>query len=250
MDLDSRDDGAGVVLLSMLEHWAYCPRQCLLIHIDDAYAENIYTLRGRHAHEAVDVERTKRARGLTIEYALPLWSDRLGLAGKADVVEFRDGVPYPVEHKIGKLSLHRSADLQLCAQGLCLEEMVGVHVPAGAIYHVSSRRRREVLFTADLRAAVEAAALEIRAALISSAVRPPAGGPECVGAPARPRAAAMPIGVPATPRDPPRQGSASFLRRCRHCSLRESCLPDLLAAPDRVRRLAARLFTVEALDEA
>jgi CRISPR-associated exonuclease Cas4 len=108
--------------------------------------------------------------GLRVERALPVFSDRLGLIGKADVVEFApDGTPYPVEYKHGsrnkKASIAACDDLQLAGQALCLEEMSGRPVPEGALYYATSKRRRAVPITPALRAAVENAAAEIRAML-------------------------------------------------------------------------------------
>ena len=137
-------DDADLVMVSALEHWSYCPRQCALIHVEQTFDENLYTLRGRMLHERVDVPEAEQREGVRIERALPLWSDRLGLVGKADVVEFHGDAPYPVEYKHGPRQHWGHDDLQLCAQALCLEDMTGQPVPAGAIYHHSSRRRREL----------------------------------------------------------------------------------------------------------
>ena len=109
-------DDADLVLVSALEHWSYCPRQCALIHLEQVWGENIYTLRGRHAHEKVDVPETEVSDGVRIERALPIWSDRLGIVGKADVVEFHNDTAYPVEYKHGGRRRHEHDDLQLCAR--------------------------------------------------------------------------------------------------------------------------------------
>src|SRR5262249_17768656 len=162
---------ADLVLVSALEHWSYCPRQCALIHLDQVWDENLYTLRGRHAHDKVDVPDTDLRDGVRIERGLPIWSDRLGLVGKADVVEFHDGTPYPVEYKHAPRRRPEHDALQLCAQALCLEEMSGRPVPRGAIYHHSSRRRREVAFTAALRARTEHAVLGVGQGLTHDLVK-------------------------------------------------------------------------------
>src|SRR3989304_8755117 len=88
-----------LVMISALEHYSYCPRQCALIHVEQTFDENLYTLRGRAAHERVDEPESDIQEGVRIERALPLWSKRMGLIGKADVVEFHDDIPYPVEYK-------------------------------------------------------------------------------------------------------------------------------------------------------
>ena len=142
--------------LSALQHWCYCPRQCALIHIEQVFAENIYTQRGQALHKREDDPGFEVRDGLRVERALPLFCDSLGLVGKADVVEFLpDGTPYPVEHKHG--SRHKRADIaacddvQLAAQAMCLEEMFGRPVPEGALYYASSRRRRVVAVDQNFR---------------------------------------------------------------------------------------------------
>jgi CRISPR-associated exonuclease Cas4 len=200
---------ADLVLISALEHWSYCPRQCALIHLEQAWDENLYTLRGRMAHEKVDQPEGERREGVRVERAVPLWSDRLGLVGKADVVELHGATPYPVEYKHGPRRRWGHDDLQLCAQALCLEEMTGQAVPAGAIYHHSSRRRREVAFDAPLRARTEEPVREVRRLLRQE-------------------------------RLPPAVNDA----RCENCSLRPSCLPAVVADPTRVGSARRALFIV------
>jgi CRISPR-associated exonuclease Cas4 len=196
-------------MISALEHYSYCPRQCALIHLEQTFDENLYTLRGRQAHERVDLPEGETAEGIRVERALPLWSDRLGLVGRADAVEFRGETPYPVEYKHGPRRQWGHDDLQLCAQALCLEEMMGRPVPRGAVYHHSSRRRREVLFDAALRLRVEEVVAEIRLLLRQDKLPPPVND-----------------------------------SRCRHCSLKESCLPAVLAEPGRVRAFQQALFAL------
>ena len=188
------------VPLSALQHWAYCPRQCALIHLDQTFDDNLHTMRGQALHALVDQPGVESAHGTRVERALPLWHDELGLIGKADAVQFGpDGTPYPVEYKNG--SRHKAAavaacdDLQLAAQAMCLEFMTGRAVHEGAIYYAKSRRRRVVPVTGDLRARVREAAAAVRALLLS----------------------------PRLP--PPLQGDAAT-RRCNGCSLRDRCLPE------------------------
>ena len=138
--------------ISALQHWSYCPRQWALIHIEQAFEDNIHTQRGHAVHERVDKPGYEAAPGVRTERALPLLSERLGLTGKADVVEFHaGGVAYPIEYKHGRKREARHDDLQLAAQALCLEEMTGKKVEYGANYHHPSRRRREVRITDALR---------------------------------------------------------------------------------------------------
>lgn len=170
--------------LSALQHWCYCQRQCALIHQEQAFAENVHTLRGQAVHAAVDTPGFETRAGLRVERALPVWSERLGLIGKADVVEFQpDGTAYPIEYKHG--SRHKAAhiaacdDLQLAAQAVCLEEMTGKLVVEGALFYAKSKRRRPVAITPTLRAAVQAAADAIRQMLLSGHVPPPVDDARC-----------------------------------------------------------------------
>jgi uncharacterized protein (DUF433 family) len=112
---------ADPIPLSALQHWCYCPRQCALIHVEQVFADNLHTLRGQAVHRQVDQPGVETRAGLRVERALPVWSDRLGLIGKADVVEFEaDGTPYPVEYKHGSRNkapwIAACDDLQLAAQ--------------------------------------------------------------------------------------------------------------------------------------
>lgn len=169
-----------IVLISALEHWSYCPRQCGLIHVEQVYDENVFTLRGSWAHRRVDEALTTMEDGKRVERALPVWSDTLGLYGIADVVEFHaDGAVYPIEYKHGPRKANRHDDLQLCAQALCLEEMLGVPVTRGAVYSIQSKRRREVAFTEKLREATRRAVEEVRAMLIGGALPPPVDDARC-----------------------------------------------------------------------
>jgi CRISPR-associated exonuclease Cas4 len=197
-----------VVLVSALEHFSYCPRQCALIHREQTFDENIYTLRGDLVHERVDEADSQLTLGVRLERGLPIWSESLGLVGRADLVEFHGNVPYPVEYKHGPKRMGRHADLQLCAQAMCLEEMLGVSVPKGAVFHFASRTRREVEFTQVLRQQVWIATAEVRRLLRDD-------------------------------RLPPAPADA----RCRNCSLIESCMPYVVSRPTRLSSLQTRLFT-------
>src|SRR5262245_39196910 len=140
-----------LVMISALEHWSYCPHQCALIHLEQTFDENIYTIQDHMLHEGVDEETGELRGSVRIERAVPLWSKRLGLVGRADVVEFHGQQPFPVEYKTGPRRKWGHDDLQLCAQALCLEEMTGQTVLRGAIYHNGSRRRCEVVVVDELR---------------------------------------------------------------------------------------------------
>lgn len=201
--------------LSALQHWAYCPRQCGLIHLEQAFDDNLHTQRGQAVHKTVDQPGMELRKGLRIERALPVWHDALGLIGKADVVEFEpDGTPYPVEYKHG--SRHKAADiaacddLQLAAQALCLQAMTGSPVATGALFYATSRRRREVDITPALQAQVGEAASAIRRMLAGGVLPPP----------------------------------TADTRRCKGCSLRDRCQPEALARL-RASHGAACLFDPE-----
>lgn len=194
--------------LSALNHWTYCPRRCCLIHLEGEFTDNIHTARGVAEHGRVDVIHPETVGDRKIETALPVWCERLGLVGKCDVVEFlADGTPYPVEYKHGARKKWVNDDIQLAAQALCLEEMTGQAVPLGAIYHATSRRRREVAITPELRQAVETCVAEVRAALSAPTLPPPVND-----------------------------------QRCRGCSLIDLCQPAPLAGQGKRRALAAHLF--------
>jgi CRISPR-associated exonuclease Cas4 len=137
--------------LSALNHFCYCPRRCALIHVEGVFVENVYTIEGSQAHEQADTPGYETLAGVRVVRALPLFCRSLGLVGKADIVEFRSGIPYPVDYKRGKRKKWDNDDVQLCAQALCLEEMFGVPVMGGAIFHGASKRRRDVAFDAGLR---------------------------------------------------------------------------------------------------
>ncbi len=110
-------------MLSALEHFSYCPRQYALIHIEQAFDENVHTKPGDAVHERVDEPGLERREGMRIERALPVWSEQFGLIGKCDIVEFnRDGIAYPLEYKHGTKRVKVHDDLQLAAQAICLED--------------------------------------------------------------------------------------------------------------------------------
>jgi CRISPR-associated exonuclease Cas4 len=155
--------------ISALQHLLFCPRQCALIHLERLWAENSLTREGRHLHEKADAGKGESRKNLTgavrISRGLLLRSLQLGLYGKADVVEFHSALspagppssagdrstPFPIEYKRGKPKKNRCDEVQLCAQALCLEEMLETPVPRGAIFYGTTRRRTDVAFDASLR---------------------------------------------------------------------------------------------------
>lgn len=203
------DANANPIAISALQHYAYCPRQCALIHVEQVFDDNVYTARGQAVHRLVDTPGYEIKAGVKVERALPLWSDRLGLIGKADVVEFHPGgAVFPVEFKHGRKREKIHDDIQLAAQAMCLEEMLGVTVPLGAIYHAASRRRREVAITPELRGTVEATINAIKQMIAQGVLPPPVNDD-----------------------------------RCRACSLIDACQPAALADATRLKRMHNELFT-------
>lgn len=204
---DVEPEQADEVLISALEHYSYCPRQCALIHVEQTFDENMFTIRGRLMHERVDSGDGAAQRGVPTWRGIALWSERYGLRGKADAVELHDGVPYPVEYKHGRRhGIH--TDIQLCAQALCLEEMLGVAVPRGAIYYGAQRRRHEIAFDGALRARTLALADALRAMLRDQR-------------------------LPDAPND----------ERCPACSLINACLPQVIGRRQQVNVWQQRLYT-------
>lgn len=196
-------------MLSALEHYAYCPRQCALIHVEQVWSENVYTMRGHDVHERVHDDSSHVLDGVRLERSLPIWCRRLGLTGKADMVEFHGNQPYPVEYKSGRRKRGVPETLQLCAQAICLEEMFGITVLAGAIFWYGSRERQEIFLTQTMRDQVEQITQAVRSMLEQTRTPPPVND-----------------------------------QRCDHCSLLESCLPGVVAEKQRMKRAARELFEV------
>lgn len=163
--------------ISALQHAIYCLRQAALIHIERAWAENRFTAEGRVLHNVAHKAGSRKSRGVRHVTALPLASLRLNIAGVADVVEFHTGpdgeTPFPIEYKRGKPKLHRADEVQLCAQALCLEEMMSCPVPAGALFYGETKRRVVVPFDAELRKLTEDTALAFGALVAEGRTPPP-----------------------------------------------------------------------------
>lgn len=203
-------DQEDLVLISALNHYSYCPRRCALIHVEGIFVQNAFTLEGTLSHERVDDPSQQVREGIRIVRALPLYSRRLGLVGKADVVEFSSSegnAPYPVDYKHGPRREWDNDDVQVCAQALCLEEMLGAQCPKGAVYHIASKKRREILFDQDLRNRTMQTIQEVRDLLRSRTVPSPVFHPKCEG-----------------------------------CSLKGACLPDVASDSRGFRRLMGELF--------
>lgn len=218
------DDGDDEPLpLSALQHMCYCPRQAALIHVERLWAENRFTAEGRVLHANADEPGAKRRKGVRRVTALPLRSRRLGVAGVADLVEFTaDGAggeaALPVEFKRGAPKLHRADEIQLCAQGMALEEALGRPVPEGALFYWETRRRLGVPFDDELRRETQATAAALAAMIAEGRTPPPVWRAD----------------------------------RCRACSLLDLCAPKLGGKSARAwmeRRLASDLAEPVAASE-
>lgn len=185
-----------LIPISSLMHGRFCPRRCVLIHVDGVWTENHLTAAGRVLHERVDSGIHELRRDTRIAATLRLVSHRLGVAGIADMVEFHrvgdtdsQGVmlpnargrwlPFPVEYKHGKPNDRQADEVQLCAQAMCLEEMLNVAVPAGALFYGTTRRRLDVAFDAALRALTERTADDVHRLLADGRIPDPEYGKWC-----------------------------------------------------------------------
>lgn len=182
------DDDA--LSISGLQHLAFCPRQWALIHLEQVWVENVRTAEGRLLHERADLPGESRRASTRTVRGMWLRSEKLHLSGRADIVEFRPE-PFPVEYKRGKSKPGDCDKVQLCAQALCLEEMLHATIARGAIFYGNPRRRLEVEFTPQLRSRTEELAATMHR-LYRNRVTP----------------AATPGGC------------------CRNCSLVDVCLPE------------------------
>lgn len=171
--------------LSALQHFVFCSRQCALIHIEQVWIENRFTAEGRIMHDDVHEEGTKKRKEVLIERGIPLRSLELGLIGKADVVEFHKPVgcgkpiPFPVEYKRGKPKSDDSDKVQLCAQALCLEEMLGVSIKQGALFYGKTRHRFDVEFDEVLRNITKDAAARLHEFISAGKTPLPNLSPKC-----------------------------------------------------------------------
>ena len=176
--MSSLSEADDLLPLSGLQHLAFCRRQWGLIHIEQQWRENRLTAEGRQLHERADLPGQTRRGDLRTVRGMWLESRRLGLSGRADVVEFRPA-PFPVEYKRGKRKPNDCDAVQLCAQALCLEEMLGVQVPCGAFFYGQPRRRLDVDFTLSLRARTQELAATMHRLHCAGETPPPQPGPAC-----------------------------------------------------------------------
>jgi len=210
--------------LSGIQHFAFCRRQWALIHIEQQWDENLLTTEGKILHENAHEGKLCEKRGeVIITRALDVASDSLGIRGTCDVVEFHetpDGVklfgrkgkflPLPVEYKRGRPKANDADALQLCAQAICLEEMLSCKIERGYLYYGETRHREEVVFTAELRGAVERMVQEMHELFRREHT--------------------------------PKVKTGSF---CRSCSLKDGCLPKLCGGKTVSAYIGARLGEAE-----
>lgn len=226
MDVADAFAESDLLPISALQHLAFCERQCALIHIEGIWEENRLTAEGRLLHEKVHEEEGEVRGDVRTARAVRLRSLRLGIAGMADVVEFHRAMPdaspdqvcrlpgveggwtvFPVEHKRGKPKPDECDEIQLCAQAVCLEEMLGARIARGALYYGRPRRRHDVELDAGLRCRMEECVARLRALLQAG-------------------------------RTPP----AAYAPRCENCSLVERCMPDIAAKAGAVAQYTDRLI--------
>lgn len=197
--------------ISALNQYLYCQRRCALIFIEQIWSENLFTAEGRIMHEKVDTANRESRGSVRIEYGVPIRSLRLGLVGKADVVEFHKHgdkwIPFPVEYKRGKPKIDDCDKVQLCAQAICLEEMLNVEIPDGAFFYGQTRHRHDVIFDKALRTKTEEAAKKVHE-LIESGITP----------------------------------KPEYSKKCKKCSLLNLCMPKACAKSSSAGRYLAGVF--------
>lgn len=192
-------DESNLLPLSALQHLLFCERQCALIHIEQVWADNQFTSEGNLLHKRTHDGPDESRPGVRIARGMPVRSFELGLSGQCDVVEFHaDRNVLPVEYKRGKPKAHAGDEVQLCAQALCLEEMLQRPVERGMLYYGSRRRRTDVILTAELRELTQETARRLHALFQSR-----------------------------------RTPLAQREKKCESCSLLEICMPDALRFRDR-----------------
>jgi len=215
-DDPGRDGGDGedilLVPISALNQFLFCDRRCALIHTENVFLTNEFVAQGNRVHENVDVLGYTNRRGCRTVRALPLFSDQLGLTGRADLVEFwplpgGGEEPRPVDYKRGRKAAWENDRVQVCAQALCLEEMLGTTVHQGSIYHALTRRRTRIDITPDLRQRTLETVGRVRELLLSAEI------PEAV-----------------------------YRARCHGCSLEPVCLPRQSGQTDRLTHYLRGVF--------
>lgn len=208
----SEDD---LIPLSSLQHYAFCRRQCALIHIEQIWLENIYTLEGRILHDKVHAAKKEKRRTIHSDFGMPVRSLELGLSGKTDTVEYRDdGTIRIVEMKRGRPKAKGMDEIQLCAQAMCLEEMLSVSIQEGWLFYGKARRRKTVFFTPELRKNTSELAHEVHSFFEAGQ----------------------------TPRPEPDE-------KCPRCSLYGICLPEPLAGPKKIEKYITKALSSNATED-
>lgn len=223
------DEGVGKIFLPLsgIQHMAFCPRQWALIHLEQMWAENYCTIEGKYLHMQADNPYIKeKRRDLIVSRAMPIISEALKLQGIADIVEFyrsetkEDAVtlekklgywnPVPVEYKKGKSKADDRDRVQVCAQGICLEEMMGVHIYHGYLYYGATHSREEVIFTEELRYLTKKKSDEMYELFLNGTTPP-----------------------------------AVKSKKCCLCSLIDLCVPELTSGNRNVKRYISRMTQLE-----
>ena len=215
-----------LLLISGLQHLMFCEKQWSLIHVEKLWAENILTVEGAHLHDNVHSAGLKSRGDLKLATGLQLRSSELGLYGVADMVEFvldsTNGVeipsagfgkkrwmPYPVEYKRGRARWDNADEIQLCAQAICLEEMLGAKIKLGAVYYGEPRKRSEIQLSAALREEVRKICARGRDLLESKDSAKPNKG-----------------------------------KHCKNCSMREFCMPEITLSADSSEKYIKSLYKI------
>ena len=202
MNTSANENNDNLVMISALQHFLFCQRQCALIHLEGAWVENRLTAEGKVLHEHVDNGGRETRKSIHLARSIRLFSQKLGITGVADMVEFHlaeseylqdgrrqatplkglNGVwkPFPVEYKHGKPKTHRADDVQLCAQAICLEEMLNVEIPSGALFYGEPNHRTDVSFDTELRMLTEKTARGVHDLLDSGVTPEPTFGKWCM----------------------------------------------------------------------
>jgi CRISPR-associated exonuclease Cas4 len=206
--------------ISALQHWLFCPRQCGLIHLEQVWEENRLTAEGRQMHQRVHEEDDENRPSIRIVHGLRIHSYRLGLIGQADVVEFHpsqtgirlpeaEGLwqPYPVEYKRGSPKIDSCDEVQLCAQAMCLEEMLQTIILRGSFFYGKPRRRKEIDLSDSLRQKTQDTAHQLHS-LIDSGITP----------------------------------TAVYMKKCDACSLYNRCLPKTTGLNKKIDLYLSKAF--------
>ncbi|MFC3032697.1 CRISPR-associated protein Cas4 [Pseudoalteromonas fenneropenaei] len=174
-------DEQKLINISALQHFVFCPRQCALIHLEQVWQENFLTAHGRQLHERVDSGEPETRKGVRFERGVVVSAPLLGVTGKLDLLEYHQATQQfvPVEYKRGKPKINNLDKVQLCAQALCIEEMLAVHIEQGALWYWQTRKRMEVVFEPSLRDQTRALITQVQQLFAAGKTPPPSIGKHC-----------------------------------------------------------------------